>query len=207
MPNRTLTILFSSVLFTSCVIAGAQEIPTKNCAYDRARMLALDENQFDQDMSGGWRALSSTPGCELAAADLLRDYREAHGDDWGLLYWHEAQLRAFVGQYKEAIALMKHSYMPADKADWNAYVDATIAFLRRDSDALKQAKVKLAAFPAPPKGANMPPIVNGYMEVKLPDGTTRKMRWPPNIDVVEGLQKCFDMPYVEAYKEACRRKN
>jgi hypothetical protein len=207
MPNRTLTILFSCVLFTSCAIAGAHEIPTKNCAYDRARMLALDENQFDQDMSGGWRTLSSTPGCELAAADLLRDYREAHGDDWGLLYWHEAQLRAFVGQYKEAIALMKHSYMPADKADWNAYVDATIAFLRKDSDALQQAKVKLAAFPAPPKDANMPPIVNGYMEVKLPDGTTRKMRWPPNIDVVEGLQKCFDVPYVEAYKEACRRKN
>lgn len=205
MPSRTLTVLFSCVLFTSCTMAGAQEIPANSCAYDRARMLALDENQFDQNMSGGWRTLSSIPGCELAAAQLLHDYREAHRKDSVLLYWHEAQLRAFVGQYKEAIALMKHSYMPADKADWNAYVDATIAFLRKDSDALEHAKVKLAAVPPPPKDADMPPIVNGYMEVKFPDGTTRKMRWPPNIDVVEGLQKCFDMPYVEAYKEACRQ--
>ena len=29
-------------------------------------------------MAGGWRALSAKAGCELAAADLLRDYRQAH---------------------------------------------------------------------------------------------------------------------------------
>jgi hypothetical protein len=203
MPNRTLTILFSYVLFTSCAIAGAQEIPTKNCAFDRARMLALDENQFDQDMSGGWRALSSTPGCELVAADLLRDYRKAHGDDWGLLYWHEAQLRAFVGQYKEAIALMKHSYMPEDKADWNAYVDATIAFLRKDSDALKRARERLSAVP-PPVGVGVPPVIDGYMEAEFEDGSKKRIRWPINIDVVEGLENCFDKTYAEAYKDVCR---
>jgi len=166
-------------------------------------MLALDENQFDQDMSGGWRALSSTPGCELAAADLLRDYRQAHGDDWGLLYWHEAQLRAFVGQYKEAIALMKHSYMPADKADWNAYVDATIAFLRKDSDALKRAREKLTAVP-PPVGVGVPPVIDGYMEAEFDDGSKKRIRWPINIDVVEGLENCFDKTYAEAYKDVCR---
>lgn len=208
MLNRTLTGLLSCVLVIFCSAASAQEAPSKNCAYDHAGMLALDENRFDQNMSGGWRTLASTPGCALVAADLLHDYREAHHKDSGLLYWHEAQVRAFAGQYKEAIALMKHAYMPAaaDKAGWNAYVDATIAFLRKDSAALEQAKTRLAAVPPPPKGADMPPIVNGYMEVKFADGTTRKMRWPPNIDVVEGLQHCFDLPYVEAYKDACRRK-
>lgn len=187
-------------------MAGAQETPAKSCAYDRARMLELDENQFDQNLSGGWRTLASTPGCELAAADLLHDYREAHHKDSGLLYWHEAQVRAFAGQYKEAIALMEHTYKPIehDKAGWNQYVDATIAFLRKDSAALEQARRKLAAVPPPPKGTDMPPLINGYMEVKFADGTTHKFRWPPNIDIVEGLQKCFDMPYVEAYKNTCR---
>jgi len=95
----------------------------------------LDENEFDQDISGGWRALASTPGCLLIAADLLRDYRNAHHKESGLLFWHEAQVRADAGQYPEAIALMEHAYKPTedDKAGWNPYVDATIAFLRRDS--------------------------------------------------------------------------
>jgi hypothetical protein len=206
MPNRTLTVLFSCVLVTACNIAGAQEVPVKSCEYDRARLLALDENQFDQDMSGGWRALASTPGCALVAADLLHDYREAHHKDSGLLFWLEAQVRADAGQYPEAVALMKRAYKPADadKAGWNPYVDATIAFLRRDRKALEQARAKLAAV-QPPVGAGMPPVINGYMEVDFADGSKRKIRWPINIDVVEGLENCFDQPYVEAYKDACRQ--
>lgn len=206
MPNRTLTVLFLCVLVTACNIAGAQKVPAKSCEYDRARLLALDENQFDQDMSGGWRALASTPGCALVAADLLHDYREAHHKDSGLLFWHEAQVRADAGQYPEAVALMKRAYKPADadQAGWNPYVDATIAFLRRDRTALEQARAKLAAV-QPPVGAGMPPVINGYMEVDFADGSKRKIRWPINIDVVEGLENCFDQPYVEAYKDACRQ--
>lgn len=187
-------------------MAGAQEAPSKNCAYDRVRILALDEDQFDQDMSGGWRALASRPGCALAAADLLRDYREAHHQNSGLLFWHEAQVRADAGQYPEAIALMKRAYKPAeaDKAGWNPYVDATIAFLRRDRAALGQARRKLAAVP-PPTGAGIPPVIDGYMEAEFADGSKRKIRWPINIDVVEGLENCFDKPYIEAYKDVCRQ--
>lgn len=208
MSNRTLTVLLSYLVAAFCVTVSAQEVPLKSCVYDRARLLALGENQFDQNLSGGWRTLSSTPGCELAAADLLHDYREAHHRESGLLYWHEAQVRALAGQYKEAIALMEHARMPAgaDKAGWNPYVDATIAFLRKDRTALEQARVRLAAVPPPPKGTDIPPIIDGYMEVKFADGTTRKIRWPPNIDVVEGLQNCFDMSYVDAYADTCRQK-
>lgn len=207
MPNRTSTVLIASVLLVSGSIAGAQETSPKNCAHDRARLLALDENAFDQDMSGGWRALSTTPGCALVAADLLRDYREAHHKDSGLLFWHEAQVRADAGQYPEAISLMKQALKPSadDRAGWNLYVEATIAFLRRDKAALERARVKLAAV-QPPVGAGIPPVIDGYMEVDFADGTKRKIRWPPNIDVVEGLQNCFDQPYVEAYKDVCRQK-
>ena len=205
MANRTLTVLFSCVLITFCSVVGAQEVSSKNCGYDRARLLALDENQFDQDISGGWRALASTPGCALVAADLLHDYRKAHHKDSGLLFWHEAQVRADAGQYPEAIALMKRAYKPteADKAGWNPYVDATIAFLRRDRTALEQARAKLAAVP-PPVGMGVPPVINGYMEAEFADGSQRRIRWPINIDVVEGLENCFDKPYVEAYKDVCR---
>ena len=199
-------MFFSCVLVTSGSMAGAQEVPSKNCAYDRARLLALDENHFDQDMSGGWRALASTPGCTVVAADLLHDYRETHQKDSELLFWHEAQLRADAGQYPEAIALMKRAYKPveADKAGWNPYVDATIAFLRKDRHALERAKANLNAV-QPPVGDGIPPVINGYMEVELPDGSKRKIRWPINIDVVEGLQNCFEQPYVEAYKDVCRQ--
>lgn len=205
MPNRIPTALLSFVLITSCGMAGAQEVPSNSCPHDRARLLALDENQLDQDMAGGWRALSSLPGCTLVAADLLRDYREAHHQDAGLLFWHEAQLRADAGQYPEAIALMQRAYKPAqeDRAGWNPYVDATIAFLRRDRQALAHARATLAAV-KPPMGAGIPPVINGYMEADFADGATRKIRWPINIDVVEGLDNCFDQPYVDAYKDGCR---
>jgi hypothetical protein len=168
-------------------------------------LLALDETRFDQDMSGGWRALASKPGCDLAAADLLRDYRQVHRNEAGLLYWHEAQLRASAGQSKEAIALMERARKPAeaDRAGWNLYVDATIAFLRKDRPALDNARSKLAAV-QPPIGKDVPPVIDGFMEVDMADGQKRKMRWPPNIDVVEGLANCFNKPYGDAYADQCR---
>ncbi|MEM1246425.1 MAG: hypothetical protein AAGK22_08635 [Acidobacteriota bacterium] len=32
-----------------------------------------------------------------------------------------------------------------------------------------------------------------------------EMQWPPNLDVVDGLLRCFDRPYAEAYGASCRR--
>ena len=51
----------------------------------------------------------------------------------------------------------------------------------------------------------MPALVNGFIELPTADGTTLKMRWPMNIDVVEGLQRCFDKPYKIAYATECRQ--
>lgn len=206
MTRRILFALLSSVLITSHGIAAAQASSGANCAYDRERMLAMNEAQFDQDTSGGgWRALESRPGCELVAADLVRDYRLAHKEAGGLLVWHEAQLRAFGGQPKQAIVLMEQARGPAqtDRMGWNPYVDATIAFLRKDRTALAQAKAKLLAVPAP-VGEGIPPVIDGHMVVDMSDGTTRKIRWPQNIDVVEGLENCFDKSYSEAYAGDCR---
>jgi hypothetical protein len=71
------------LLLVCSASAAAQSSP---CQVDRARVLALDEQQFDQDTSGGWRMLADQPGCNLAAADLLRDYRHAHANEAGILY-------------------------------------------------------------------------------------------------------------------------
>lgn len=204
MPSRMLIALLSCILFSSPGMA-AEDSARPACAYDRERLLALDEARFDQDLSGGWRTLADKPGCRLAAADLLRDYRQAHRNEAGLLYWHEGQLRAFAGHSREAIALMERTYKPADadRAGWNPYVDATIAFLRKDRPALDDARRRLATV-QPPVGKDMPVVVDGRFEVDFGEGQKRMMRWPPNIDVVEGLQHCFDKPYGEAYANACR---
>jgi hypothetical protein len=201
---------YLSLVLAACVLASGggaarQQAAAPSCDVDRAHLLALDETRFDQDMAGGWRELSSRPGCTLAAADLLRDYRQAHRSEGGLLAWHEAQLRAFEGQSKEAIVLMEAARNPAqaDRAGWNLYVDATIAFLRKDRPALERARQALALVPAP-VGEGIPPVRDGYMEVDFADGQKRRIRWPPNIDVVEGLLHCFDRPYADAYADACR---
>jgi len=179
------------------------------CAYDHAALLALDEDAFDQDLAnggGGWRAIGNRPGCELVAADLLADYRAAHPDSGGILAWHEGQMRANAGQYAQAIPLFEAARKPADKdmGGWNPYVDATLAFVRRDKRALLKARKKLAAVEYP-GGDGLPPLDHGYFTVPTAPGQpVVRMRWPPNIDVVDGLVHCFDKPYAEAYASNCR---
>jgi hypothetical protein len=179
------------------------------CEYDKDALLALDEKAFDQDWSGrggGWRAIASTPGCELAAADLLAAYQAKHPGSSTILAWHEGQVRASAGQYERAIPLLESARKPADQdiAGWNHYVDASVAFLRRDKSGLLAARKLLAAV-AFPENAGMPPLKDGIIELPTQPGQpTMRMRWPPNIDVVDGLIACFDKPYSEAYKTQCR---
>jgi hypothetical protein len=176
------------------------------CEYDRTRLLALDQAKFDQDMTGGWRALARKPDCKLAAADLLRDYRQAHRNEASILYWHEGQLRAVAGQSAEAIVLLERARRRADEdfGGWNPYVDATVAFLRKDRPAFDDAQKRLAAIP-PPTGYGAPSVKDGYIEARMANGESRKLRWPMNIDVVEGLAQCFDKPYKLAYSaKECR---
>lgn len=158
------------------------------CAYDR-KLLALGFDAFDQNMSGGWRALSMKPDCKRTAADLIRDYRFNSENQIPLLYWHEAQLRASDGDYAAAIPLMEKSKRSAqrDKFGWNAYADATIAFLRNDSVALSNAREKLA-------------------RVVRPEGFPTNRPWPLNLDVVDGLARCLGKPYKVAYSQACRQR-
>src|SRR6478752_4781717 len=128
--------VFVIILLSSPAIHAADR-----CEYDQQALLALDEKAFDQDLSGrggGWRAMASTPGCELAAADLLAAYQAKHPSSSSILAWHEGQVRASAGQYELAIPLLESARKPTDQdaVGWNYYVDATVAFLRRDSSGL-----------------------------------------------------------------------
>lgn len=176
------------------------------CTYDRAAMLRLDRNSFDQDDELGWRKLGNRPECRTAAADLIALYIEAHRDALARVWqipsfkWHEATTRAFAGDTARAIALMHQSLKPeagprefegwtAYAVPWNDYVKATIAFLERDADALAKARERLAASPVP----------DDFSTTDISAATGIAASWPPNLGVVDGLIACFDRPYEEAY--------
>lgn len=200
-------VVLALALLSSCGTPKPAAIKARaQCSFDRARLMALDQQHFDQDTKGGWRAVAHRSGCMSIAADLIRDYRQAHHSQSSTLYWHEAQLRANAGDYKQAIPLMEQSREPKKKdfIGWNDYVDATIAFLRKDRAALADARAKLAAVHVKP-GSGFPPAKNGFVEVRFGNGMLRKVRWPFNLDVVDGLIHCFDKSYKVAYGgKGCR---
>jgi hypothetical protein len=164
------------------------------CMFDRAELLALDEHSFDQDMNGGWRAVAQHEECIEVAADLIREYRETRGLISTILYWHEGQLRAEAGSTDEAIRLFEKSRKADDVFGWNLYVDASIAFLKRDKPALLAAREALARLPRP---ENFNP--------RDAQGHVVYISWPPNLDFVDGFITCFDRGYKEAYGNNCGR--
>lgn len=206
MQQTRKALLLLAVALASCSSSPVLEhrIGDGQCAFDKAALLALDEQSFDQDLSnggGGWRGLAARQECELVAADLIAEYRSMHNVESPLLFWHEGQLRAFSGQYTQAISLLEKSYKPKQQDfGWNVYADATIAFLANDRLKLDRALADLKATPAPPGET----LIDGKLEMTGPDGTKTMMPWPLNVDVVEGLQRCLGKPYREAYGSRCR---
>ena len=173
------------LLLAAAVTAAPSADP---CAYDRDKVMSLDQKAFDQDLKGGWRVLESNPLCYVAAADLIRNYREAHHSKSTILFWHEGQMRASAGQTVAAISLFEQSRQTRDPIGWNFYVDGTIAFLRHDRAALQAARDKLAALPKP---ADFHPVG--------PDGKPFKIDWPPNLNILDGFLTCFNRSYEKAY--------
>jgi hypothetical protein len=125
---------------TSCVVP----------AQDISQQLALPYDQFDtQAGPHGWRGLNSA-GCTDAAVDLLRTFAntnesELSADQNRELAFHIGQALAFAGRQAEAIAAFEHANRPGGTAEWHTYVDATIAFLKRDAQALDAARKAYAA--------------------------------------------------------------
>ena len=188
MKYAKLGVLASALI--GSIALGQDDSP---CQYDEAAMLALDQREFDQNVENGWRVVARNANCRGAAADLIRTYIEINGEKGQIMTWHEGQLRAMEGQTDRAIELLRSAYKPAEQQDrfgWNYYVDATIAFLERDRDRLEQAREQLSTVPLPD---NYNPVDSFGNPVKL--------KWPPNLNVVDGLLTCFDNDYDHAYNE------
>lgn len=167
---------------------------TTECRQPDAAMLALPLHEFDQTPAG-WRSLDAE-GCEAVGADAIAAYREMNrealaGEDLGTLIWHEGQLRAAAGQTEAAIALMLETRDRESDAI-QPYVDATVAYLRRDREALLAARERLLALPVPDYFAA---AVERY-KINYPDHPPPT--WPLNRDKVEGFVACFDRPYRQA---------
>ena len=195
MYSRTLAITAIAIALLSGFVSSASA-DDDQCSYDRAAMLALDLNAFDQDMQGGWRSVAHKEGCEAAAADLIREYIFEHDSTEGILFFHEAQLRAMAGQTERALVMFLRTRKPADEDDWfgwNHYVDATMAFIRKDRPALVEARTQLVNLPRP---EDFNPVDS--------HGNPVEMIWPPNLNVVDGFRECFDKNYDEAYNTCSR---
>jgi hypothetical protein len=176
---------------------------TDPCEHDLKALLALDEAAFDQDLNGGgWRRLENIPGCERIAAKVISAYRQHHRSTSTTLAWHEGQMLAFAGDYVLAAPALRAARRKAsdDHIGWNHYVDATLAFLAKDREGLLAARARLAT--TTPTGGMT--VKDGMVEFPAQPGRPLiRMRWPLNLEVVDGLIRCFEKTYAEAYKTPC----
>jgi len=144
---------------------------------------ALAYEAFDQTRDGGWRKIAKA-GEYLKAARSIEDYAKRRADlrSWQRinLSFHAGQLYAFAGDNETAIKRFSDAMNANEAKDspirWNAYVDATIAFLKKDRERILERRHEIAC------GPNL-------------DGEI------PNLDVVDRLIEGFDKSYAEAYGE------
>ncbi|MCO7470168.1 hypothetical protein NJG16_08825 [Stenotrophomonas maltophilia] len=192
---------FSRSLIALALTVASTPAWADECHFDnRAELLAMSPEAFDQGPGEGWDVLVRRAGCQLELADLFAAYRrQAKASGHPQLAWHEAQLRAYEGQRDPASALMRLTYKPAgaDPEGWNLYVDATIAFLDDDLPALRRARARLAALPLPPGTT----LREGMVEMRNAQGL-QHVAWPPRLKTVDDLIRCMYQPYALA-SESC----
>lgn len=162
---------------------------------ERESLLALPFKQFDQQQGSGWRPLYASK-CYTEAALLLKEYVKRHprtARDQYMLPFHTGQLFALAGEHTEAIRWMVKGYS-SDKFDpinWNAFVDANVAFLKHDYQELLKQRNLINQEPAMADRPGVPKWAVG-----------KKM----NLDVVDGFIACLEKPYYVAYGDECRRQ-
>lgn len=186
------------------LVSGCQAIgQADTCSLpreDTKRLLALNFEQFDQDLKGGWRAFGDRHGCEARGARLIEAYIKKHQKNIparrvATLNWHLGQMWASAGDSRKAIVAFEATKPEGDDAQ-NFYADATIAYLKRDRKAFDQARAGLAALPPPKNWAKA--VADYEKRFNMPGPV-----WPINLDVVDRLGACFDEPYWLAYSGAC----
>jgi len=218
------TFLFACVNPTSSEITGhsstAEDAPRlftdysasaqdafKKCGVSETeyyRLLSLPYKEFDQDFTGGWRAVAKNKDCRDSAANLLKSYTANFEYEFKsnhtTLEWHTGQVLAGSGNYEEALIFFKRSYKSdEDQKDWNLYVDGTIAFLKKDKLALQAARDKLAAIPVPEKlKAARRKFLKDNPNITMRDGFVDD---PGNLYILDDFIECFNESYSVAYNK------
>ncbi len=143
--------------------------------------LNLDYQSFDQSLNSGWRKVAQEEGFAEAGKSIDRYIKKHHDLDVSQavnLSFHSGQMYAFADNYETALERFKNAKYDPEPEEipirWNAYVDATIAFLKKDKIKLLECRNQIANGPK----------INGKII---------------NLDVVDSLIKNFDKPYSEAY--------
>jgi hypothetical protein len=138
-------------------------------------MMAADYDTFDQSMSGdlNWRAVMNV-GCYETAATLIQNYLDKNrsrldGEKVRTLYFHAGQALALGGQDAKSAPFFGNARGGAD-AEWNTYVEATLAFVQHEMKKFEAARKK-------------------YAEI-APDS--------PRRGFLDSLSACFTKPYKEA---------
>jgi hypothetical protein len=119
----------------------------------RERLLALSFDQFDQTNGEGFRLLLDQKR-HVEAAELIEEYLRRHGRDLTerervSLSFHAGQLYGIVGDPSKAAPHLKRALYKGEPtpdghpAYWNAYVDATRAFVTHDRNQLLEARDRM----------------------------------------------------------------
>lgn len=147
-----------------------------------------DYKSFDQAKKSGWRQLAQEGRFKEAAKLIDRYLKRNKSLDVSQvvnLLFHAGQLYALADSTDMALERFKKAkydpipdvepaHMKAFFEEWNFYVGATIAFIKKDRMRLLDCRMRMA---------NIPNI-------------SREMS---NLDVVDSLIRNFDKPYFEAY--------
>lgn len=110
---------------------------------------SLPYEAFDsREAPFGWRVLSANT-CTDAALALLRSYAAVNSsrltqDQRLEIAFHSGQALALAGRDQESIPYFEEAVSSQAPAEWQTYVNATLAFLKRDSVALASARAAYA---------------------------------------------------------------
>lgn len=190
-----------SLLAAAAALTLAPQKPFSDCVENPESYLAMSFQDFDQGVQAaaegprrewGWREIARDRGCYTAVAVLISRWREHNSTrltdrQQSFMAFHEGQFRAGGGDYSAAISLIEAGRLTFSGAVGEAYVDANLAFLRSDREALLAARERLLALPEP---SNWPEMQRLFKEQAGQD-----MKWPLNIEATDRLVRCFGKPY------------
>lgn len=138
-------------------------------------LLSATYDDFDQSMSSesNWRVIMNA-GCYETAVSIIDAYlkknsRSLSDENKRNLNFHAGQVLAFGGFDAKSAPYFERARGGSD-AEWNAYVDATLAFIRNDKSEFEKA-------------------LDRYIEVALNS---------PRREVLNSLLACFGQPYSTA---------